>query len=97
LAAQSDVLLFHGDAPGSLEVAGQQHLAIADAIAEGEPGRASQLMIEHIDTTRHQFERKIRDRLFNVGPRTATSGHVVNGRRTDAAASQLAERDITAS
>jgi DNA-binding FadR family transcriptional regulator len=97
LAAQSDVLLFHGDAPGSLEVAGQQHLAIADAIAAGEPGRAAQLMIEHIDTTRHQFERKIRDRLFNVGPRTATSGHVGNGRRTDAAATQLPERDITAS
>jgi DNA-binding FadR family transcriptional regulator len=97
LAAQSDVLLFHGDAPGSLEVAGQQHLAIADAIAQGDPDRAAHLMIEHIDTTRHQFERKIRDRLFNVGPRTATPGHVGNGSRTGAAAAELPKRDITAS
>jgi DNA-binding FadR family transcriptional regulator len=98
LAAQSDVLLFHGDAPGSLEVAGQQHLAIADAIAEGDSDRAAQLMIEHIDTTRHQFERKIRDRLFNVGPRIGTTDHHVgNGSRTEAAASQTPKRDTTAS
>jgi DNA-binding FadR family transcriptional regulator len=66
LAAQSDVLLFHGDAPGSLEVAGQQHMAIAEAIASGEPDRAAELMAEHIATTRRQFERRIRDRIFNV-------------------------------
>jgi DNA-binding FadR family transcriptional regulator len=65
LAAQSDVLLFHGDAPGSLEVAAHQHVAIAEAVAAGEPERAAELMTEHIATTRHQFERKIRDRLFN--------------------------------
>ncbi|MFJ8553144.1 FadR/GntR family transcriptional regulator [Streptomyces sp. NPDC093676] len=69
LAAQSDVLLFHGDTPGSLEVAGHQHVAIAEAIASGDPDRAAELMDEHITTTRHQFERRIRDRLFNVAPR----------------------------
>ncbi|MEU3983597.1 FCD domain-containing protein [Streptomyces sp. NPDC026672] len=66
LAAQSDVLLFHGDAPGSLEVAGRQHMAIAEAIAAGESDRAAELMAEHIATTRRQFERRIRDRIFNV-------------------------------
>jgi DNA-binding FadR family transcriptional regulator len=65
LAAQSDVLLFHGDAPGSLEVAAHQHVAIATAVAAGESEQAAELMTEHIDTTRHQFERKIRDRLFS--------------------------------
>ncbi|MFC4031568.1 FadR/GntR family transcriptional regulator [Streptomyces polygonati] len=71
LAAQSDVLLFHGDAPGSLEVAGRQHVAIAEAVAAGDPDRAAGLMAEHIATTRQQFERKIRDRLFNITDRTA--------------------------
>ncbi|POX64526.1 FadR family transcriptional regulator [Streptomyces sp. Ru62] len=69
LAAQSDVLLFHGDTPGSLEVAGHQHMAIADAIAAGDADRAAVLMTEHIATTRQQFERRIRDRLFNVAAR----------------------------
>ena len=71
LASQSDVLLFHGDAPGSLEVAARQHLAIAEAVAAGEADLASELMVEHIATTRTQFERKIRDRLFNLGDRAA--------------------------
>ncbi|MFL4907672.1 FadR/GntR family transcriptional regulator [Streptomyces sp. MMS24-I2-30] len=74
LAAQSDVLLFHGDTPGSLEVAGRQHLAIAEAIASGDPDRAAELMNEHIATTRHQFERRIRDRLFNVTPHADAPG-----------------------
>ncbi|MEV6759996.1 FadR/GntR family transcriptional regulator [Streptomyces sp. NPDC051105] len=69
LASQSDVLLFHGDAPGSLEVAARQHLAIAEAVAAGEADLASELMVEHIATTQSQFERKIRDRLFNLGDR----------------------------
>jgi DNA-binding FadR family transcriptional regulator len=64
-AAQSDLLVFHGDVPGSFEVAGNQHLAIAAAIANGEPDLAASLMEEHIDTTRHQFERKLKDRVFN--------------------------------
>jgi len=78
LAAQSDVLLFHGDAPGSLEVAAHQHMAIATAVAAGESERAAELMTEHIDTTRHQFERKIRDRLFNLTdrPRDQTAADV---------------------
>ncbi|MFE2598515.1 FadR/GntR family transcriptional regulator [Streptomyces sp. NPDC059396] len=73
LASQSDVLLFHGDAPGSLEVAARQHLAIAEAVAAGEAGLAGELMVEHIATTQSQFERKIRDRLFNLDSR-APSG-----------------------
>jgi hypothetical protein len=47
-------------------VAGNQHLAIAEAVASGDPDIAAQLMIDHIDTTRHQFEHKIRDRLFHL-------------------------------
>jgi DNA-binding FadR family transcriptional regulator len=65
-AGQTDTLLFHGDVPGSLEVAGQQHLAIAEAIAAGDPERAVELMVEHVDTTQQQFERKIRHRLFTM-------------------------------
>lgn len=72
LASQSDVLLFHGDAPGSLEVAARQHLAIAEAVAAGEAGLAGELMVEHIATTQSQFERKIRDRLFNLDSRPAS-------------------------
>ncbi|MFJ5259996.1 FadR/GntR family transcriptional regulator [Streptomyces sp. NPDC088387] len=69
LAGQSDVLLFHGDAPGSLEVAGRQHLAVAEAVAAGEAALAEERMLEHIATTQSQFERKIRDRLFDLGDR----------------------------
>ncbi|MYZ33747.1 MULTISPECIES: FCD domain-containing protein [unclassified Streptomyces] len=72
LASQSDVLLFHGDAPGSLEVAARQHLAIAEAVAAGEADLAGELMVEHIATTQSQFERKIRDRLFNLDGRSTT-------------------------
>jgi DNA-binding GntR family transcriptional regulator len=68
-AAQSDVLLFHGDAPGSLEAAGRQHVAIAAAIAGGETERAAALMADHVDTTRRQFERRIRNRLFHADRR----------------------------
>lgn len=64
-AAQSDVLLFHRSAPGSLETAGHQHVEIAEAIAAGEGARAAELMANHVDTTRRQFEHRIRDRLFN--------------------------------
>jgi DNA-binding FadR family transcriptional regulator len=69
-AAQSDVLLFHGDVPGSFAVAGQQHIEIAAAIADGDMDLATKLMAEHIDTTQHQFERKIRDRIFTLSKRT---------------------------
>jgi DNA-binding FadR family transcriptional regulator len=73
LVAQTDVLLFHGDVPGSLEVAGTQHVGIAEAIGRGDVDTAAQLMTAHIDTTQHQFERKIRDRLFNPAGRPATA------------------------
>ena len=68
-AAQSDVLLFHGSAPGSFEAAGRQHVRIAEAIAAGDVEQAAELMALHVDTTRHQFEKKIRDRLFNPNER----------------------------
>lgn len=64
-AAQSDRLLFQGGVPGSLDIAGNQHMAIANAIAAGDAELAPALMAKHIDTTQHQFERKIRDRLFS--------------------------------
>jgi DNA-binding FadR family transcriptional regulator len=60
---QSDRLLFAGGLPGSLEVAAQQHVHIAEAIAAGDPDKASTAMIQHIDTTQSQFEQRIRDRL----------------------------------
>jgi DNA-binding FadR family transcriptional regulator len=68
-AAQSDVLLFHGAAPGSFSEAGRQHVEIAQAIADGDADRASELMGAHIGTTRLQFQRRIRDRLFKLPQR----------------------------
>jgi DNA-binding FadR family transcriptional regulator len=65
-AAQSDTLLFHGSAPGSLETAGRQHVEIAGAIAAGDAEHAAELMARHVDTTRHQFEHRIRNRLFTA-------------------------------
>ncbi|GII59777.1 GntR family transcriptional regulator [Planotetraspora thailandica] len=66
LAVQSDLLLFHGDVPGSFVVAADQHLAVAEAIADGDAQSAAALMAEHINTTRDQFERRIRDRLARL-------------------------------
>lgn len=65
-AGQTDTLLFHGDVPGSLHDAGRQHVAVARAIADGDPDLAARTMAEHIDTTQRQFERKIRDRLLKL-------------------------------
>ena len=65
-AIQSDRLLFVGELPGSLEVAGHQHAAVAAAICEGRPEAAAAAMIEHIDTTQAQFERRIHDRLIRT-------------------------------
>jgi DNA-binding FadR family transcriptional regulator len=73
LVSQTDVLLFHGDVPGSLEVAGNQHVGIAEAISQGDVDPAAQLMSAHIDTTQRQFEHKIRDRLFNPTDRSAAA------------------------
>ncbi|HEX3786457.1 MAG TPA: FCD domain-containing protein [Pseudonocardiaceae bacterium] len=63
-AAQSDALLFPGISPGPLAEAGKQHVAIAEAVADGDTDRAAELMCTHVRTTRHQFEHRIRDRLF---------------------------------
>jgi hypothetical protein len=49
-AAQSDLLLFHGAAPGSLAEAGRQHVAIAEAIADGDAERSAGLMAAHIES-----------------------------------------------
>ncbi|SEG92186.1 DNA-binding transcriptional regulator, FadR family [Actinacidiphila yanglinensis] len=68
LMSQTDILLLHGDVPGSMEAAGKQHLAIAEAVSSGDAEEAAELMQAHIDTTRHQVERKIRDRLFSLTP-----------------------------
>jgi DNA-binding FadR family transcriptional regulator len=64
-SAQSDLLLFHHDVPGSFEVAGGQHQSIARAIANGDAEQAASLMADHVDTTRQQFEHKIKDRIFS--------------------------------
>lgn len=79
-ASQSDVLLFHGSAPGSLAEAGQQHVAIAEAIADGDTERAAALMAAHVETTQRQFEHRIRDRLFNLAAE-AKSSRTVSGPR----------------
>jgi DNA-binding FadR family transcriptional regulator len=68
-AQQSDALLFHGSAPGSLEAAGHQHIEIADAISTGKAELAVELMARHVNTTRHQFESRIRERLFDLNAR----------------------------
>ncbi|MGC4944029.1 FadR/GntR family transcriptional regulator [Kribbella sp. DT2] len=60
---QSDRLLFAGALPGSLEVAAEQHVQIASAIAAGDGDKAATAMVQHIDTTQAQFELRIRDRL----------------------------------
>lgn len=53
-------------------VAAEQHIAIAEAVAAGEADLAAELMVAHIATTQSQFERKIRDRLFNLDSRGAS-------------------------
>ncbi|WP_329454210.1 FadR/GntR family transcriptional regulator [Streptomyces sp. NBC_01497] len=94
LMSQTDILLFHGDVPGSLEAAGRQHLAIADAIASGDAEKAAELMQAHIDTTRQQVERKIRDRLFNLtSPPAAAPGP----RRADGGVAQEPPPEVSAS
>lgn len=49
---------------GSLEVAAQQHIAIAEAIASGEVELAQRLMAEHIDVTARQIQTAIQRRLI---------------------------------
>lgn len=97
LASQSDVLLFHGDAPGSLEVAARQHLAIAEAVTAGEAGLAGELMAQHIATTQSQFERKIRDRLFSLDGRDASGAAARQSRSTVAAPESLSPPETSAS
>ncbi|MEV6286008.1 FCD domain-containing protein [Kribbella sp. NPDC051770] len=64
---QSDRLLFAGAVPGSLEVAAEQHVGIAAAIAAGDADKAATGMVQHIDTTQAQFEQRIRERLKGEG------------------------------
>jgi DNA-binding FadR family transcriptional regulator len=97
LVSQSDVLLFHGDVPGSLEVAGTQHIGIVEAIAAGEVDTAAELMTAHIDTTQHQFERKIRDRLFNLAQRPGAQTATSERESKSATASQQPEPETSAS
>ncbi|WP_194892981.1 FadR/GntR family transcriptional regulator [Catenulispora pinisilvae] len=52
---------------GSLDVAAEQHTAIAEAIAGGEDRLAERLMAEHIDQTARQFQTAIQRRLVDDG------------------------------
>ncbi|WP_406415803.1 FadR/GntR family transcriptional regulator [Streptomyces sp. NBC_00842] len=54
-----------GFAGGSLTVAADQHVAIAEAIASGDEALATRLMAEHIDMTTHQCQQEIRRRLLS--------------------------------
>ena len=64
LQLQVSVLGLAGAAAGSTQVAAQQHLAIAEAIADGDDDHAAQLMSEHIDVTWQQFKQRIHHHLF---------------------------------
>jgi GntR family transcriptional repressor for pyruvate dehydrogenase complex len=76
LQRQVNAIGLAGSAAGSLTVAAQQHLAIAEAIATGEEALAASLMAEHIDMTTRQFQQELRHRLFLNGtpsPEPATT------------------------
>ncbi|MER6945919.1 FCD domain-containing protein [Nonomuraea sp. NPDC000554] len=64
LQRQVSIIGLAGVAGGSLVVAAEQHLAIAQAIASGDEEQAVALMAEHIDMTMRQFQQEIRHRLF---------------------------------
>lgn len=55
-----------GDQSGSLLVAAKQHLAISDAIGDGDPGAAAAAMADHVDVALGQFQREIQRRLADV-------------------------------
>jgi GntR family transcriptional repressor for pyruvate dehydrogenase complex len=59
-------LLFRGQKPGSLVVAGAQHQDIAAGVAAGDPAAAAKALVLHIDTTEAQFERRLLERLSYV-------------------------------
>lgn len=65
LQRQVSVIGLAGVAGGSLVVAADQHLAIAQAIASGDEEQAVTLMTQHIDMTRQQFQEEIRHRLLS--------------------------------
>ncbi|MEV0408818.1 FadR/GntR family transcriptional regulator [Actinoallomurus sp. NPDC050550] len=64
LQRQVSLIGLAGVAGGSLAVAAEQHLAIAEAIASGDQEQAVTLMAEHVDMTQHQFQQEIRHRIF---------------------------------
>ncbi|WP_214322689.1 FadR/GntR family transcriptional regulator [Nonomuraea sediminis] len=64
LQREVSIIGLAGVAGGSLVVAADQHLAIADAVASGDEERAVMLMTQHIDMTMAQFQAEIRHRLF---------------------------------
>ncbi|TDC46515.1 FadR family transcriptional regulator [Jiangella ureilytica] len=61
-----------GDQSGSLVVAAKEHTDIADAIGDGEAGRAGGTMAQHIDGALVQFQHEIRRRMLSVD---LPSGH----------------------
>ncbi|GAB3972643.1 FCD domain-containing protein [Actinoallomurus acanthiterrae] len=64
LQRQVTMIGLAGVAGGSLAVAAEQHLAIAEAIASGEEQQARTLMAEHVDMTLRQIQEGIRHRVF---------------------------------
>ncbi|TWF90049.1 FadR/GntR family transcriptional regulator [Kitasatospora viridis] len=53
-----------GVAAGSLTAAAEQHAAIAEAVAAGEPDQAEALMAEHVELTTRQFQQEIWRRVI---------------------------------
>ncbi|MFI6597593.1 FadR/GntR family transcriptional regulator [Nonomuraea sp. NPDC050536] len=64
LQREVSIIGMAGVVGGSLVVAGEQHLAIADAVASGDEDGAVALMTQHIDMTMRQFQEEIRHRIF---------------------------------
>lgn len=55
-----------GGQSGSLLVAAKQHIDIGDAIADGDPDRASEAMADHIDVALVQFRDEIQRRMLDI-------------------------------
>lgn len=52
---------------GSLQLAAEQHAAVAEAIAAGEVDAAGEAMCAHVDITLEQFRAEIQARIFGDG------------------------------
>lgn len=70
---QVSQLLFLNRLNGSMVLAAQQHIEIANGVHDGDPESAARAAVAHIDTTAAQFERKIRERLLGIGTQEESS------------------------